>query len=300
MRQLARRVVAAIERGRPTSLLWQNRSGIAEPQSERLRKAFAEELERGGVAVSADASEAGIKVVIGGTPTQLRFAVKIGTPGGEKIFLGDVSRASYSAEATTAVAPQLQKELLWQQREPILDAIEHTASGGRPGFFLVLTREALFLYQKEKGQWTLKDSAQFSPGETRSRDMRGEIRLSAEQEDRVQVALAKKVCDVKLAEKLPMTCHAENEHWRDGVFLAPPCSAERWLLQAGRGDWSVPDRLQLRAPLEPGREPAGEIELPGPVLSLASGESFRSDTAVVFNLAAGNYEVYRISVDCRN
>ena len=41
-----------------------------------------------------------------------------------------------------------------------------------------------------------------------------------------------------------------------------------------------------------------ELSMPGPVLSLSSGEALRADTAAVFNLATGNYEVYRIVLAC--
>jgi hypothetical protein len=43
-----------------------------------------------------------------------------------------------------------------------------------------------------------------------------------------------------------------------------------------------------------------ELDLPGPALSVSNGQRTRSDTAVVFNLSTGNYEVYRITLACGN
>jgi hypothetical protein len=61
----------------------------------------------------------------------------------------------------------------------------------------------------------------------------------------------------------------------------------------------MPDHLELTIPSAQKTEVAvAELPMPGPVLSISSGEGVRADTAVVFNLATGNYEVYRIALAC--
>jgi len=62
----------------------------------------------------------------------------------------------------------------------------------------------------------------------------------------------------------------------------------------------MPDRLELLNSSSPQAQGPAVTELatPGPVLSISSGEALRGDTAVVFNLATGNYEVYRIALAC--
>ena len=62
---------------------------------------------------------------------------------------------------------------------------------------------------------------------------------------------------------------------------------------------TVPDRLELVNPSLPAMQaPVAELATAGPVLSISSGEALRADTAVVFNLSTGNYEVYRIALAC--
>jgi hypothetical protein len=74
---------------------------------------------------------------------------------------------------------------------------------------------------------------------------------------------------------------------------------QTWWLYAGGGDSTMADRLQLGNPSQTGAQAAlMEIGLPGPVLAISSGEGLRADTAVIFNLATGNYEVYRIALAC--
>ncbi len=85
------------------------------------------------------------------------------------------------------------------------------------------------------------------------------------------------------------------------MILASACGRGVWRLSADPGDWSVPDRLLLRNSLLPNSAPsAAELDLPGPSLSISTGRHMQSDTTVVFNLATGNYEVYRITLACAN
>lgn len=85
------------------------------------------------------------------------------------------------------------------------------------------------------------------------------------------------------------------------MFLSSPCGRSVWWLKAEQGDWSMADRLLLRNPSLPKSTPSGaELELPGPALSISTGRHMQSDTATVFNLSTGNYEVYRITLSCAN
>jgi hypothetical protein len=61
----------------------------------------------------------------------------------------------------------------------------------------------------------------------------------------------------------------------------------------------MPDKLEVvNSSLPQAQALVAELATPGPVLSISSGEAMRADTAVVFNLATGNYEVYRIALAC--
>ncbi|HYK39863.1 MAG TPA: hypothetical protein VEU98_07540, partial [Candidatus Eremiobacteraceae bacterium] len=71
-----------------------------------------------------------------------------------------------------------------------------------------------------------------------------------------------------------------------------------WLRGDG-SDSTMPDRFELVNSAAPqSQPPIAELPTPGPILSISSGEALRADTGVVFNLSAGNYEIYRIALAC--
>lgn len=133
------------------------------------------------------------------------------------------------------------------------------------------------------------------------RDPRGEIRFSWGRDKTSSLVLPGRVCDLEVTERIALTCHSGAQTWSDGAFIASPCDQSVWWLQGDSGDRSVPDRLLLRNPSLPkSAPPAAALELPGPLLSLSTGQAMRSNTAVAFNLSTGNYEVYRIALACDN
>jgi hypothetical protein len=301
IRALARKVAPVVQRDRPVSLVWQNRSSVSDARSDLLRKLFAEELDRDNIAISQEPSAPVVRVSIGDTPTRVQFVAEVPSASGEMVLMNNLPRSALSAEEKSTSVPRLQKELIWQQPEAILDAIEHVSKEGKQSFFLLLTRDSLLLYRGEKGQWALRDSKPIPLTDVPTRDPRAEIWFSPEHEDQVRVVLPKKACEAKLTDKILLNCRVEAEHWREGMFLMSPCNQALWWLRAEMGDRSTPDRLHLRNPSLPKTEPSiSVLELPGPVISISSGQALQADSVVVFNLSTGNYEVYRISLACAN
>jgi hypothetical protein len=83
------------------------------------------------------------------------------------------------------------------------------------------------------------------------------------------------------------------------MLLSSSCDARVWWLRGDGGDRTEPDRLELTvSSVSQGSASLAELSMPGPVLSISSGEALRADTAVVFHLSTGNYEVYRITLAC--
>ncbi len=299
-RGLARQIASLAVAHAPLRLVWGNASSLSEAESEALRRAFVAELTGRRVTLTEEAAAPALRVALSETPAHLLFVAAFSGAGdSSEVRMVQVPRAGISVDEHAPSILRLQKELLWRQREPLLDAAELPGDAARPGLLLLLGRESLALLHSEKDSWTLQDSAPLLPVPAPARDLRGEIRLGG---PRAQVILPGRICDASFETKISLDCRAASEPWRAKVPLRSACEAALWRLATGSGDWSVADQIRLESEREKnsGASPARPLDLPGPVLSLSPAPENRSAWAVVWNLASGNYEVYRITLACGN
>jgi hypothetical protein len=300
-RVLARKVGAVPQRGHRFFLTWQNHSSLAEDHSQQLRESFTEEF---GVENFAEKQESGVSVLrvsIEETPAFYILIANVPAAGGEITRMARFARATLTSSGVSGSRFRLSKELIWQQQEPILDAVEIGEDSSNRGLLLVLNRDNLSLYHRENDGWELQDSKRIPISEKASRAPRGEIRLSAETGKPDSIVLPGQSCEVTIAEKIQLNCHAASQTWSQGMFLGSPCDRGECMLRGDSGDWSAPERVLLYNPSSAKSAPAvAELGLPGPALSLSQGRHLQSGTATVFNLTSGNYEVYRITLACGN
>ncbi len=203
-------------------------------------------------------------------------------------------------KARSLLTPRLKKELLWQQSERILDAILVRGENGTANRLIVLQKDALVVYEKQTGEWKATLTKPLGEASVAQRAPRGEIYFSVEQTDRVKIVFAGRSCQANLGDGSALSCVASSEAARTGMLLVSACDWRVWWLRGDGGDMTMPDHLELAIPSAQKTEAAAVAGLPmaGPVLSISSGEGVEADTAVVFNLATGNYEVYRIALAC--
>jgi hypothetical protein len=300
-RVLARKVAAVPQRERHFLLSWQNHSSLAEENSEALKQSFTAEL---GGEILVEKQEPGapqLQVSVEESPAFYILIASVPAANGEAIRMARIARAALTSSGSSGVRFRLSKELIWQQQEPILDAVEMGEDAGKPGPLLILSRDSLSLYRRENDRWELQDSKRVPAAEKTVRAPRGEIRMSVGAEKLESLVLPSQTCDITIVEKIELNCRAASHSWRDGILLASPCDRGVWWLKAESGDWSVPDRLTLQnSSVTKSASPVAELDLPGPAMSVSNGQRTRNDTAVVFNLSTGNYEVYRITMACGN
>jgi hypothetical protein len=299
-RALARQIASLAESHAPLRLVWGNASSLSEAESEALRRAFVAELAGRRAPLTEEAAAPELRVSLRETPAHLLFVAAFpGAGESSGVRMVQVPRAGISVDEHAPSILRLQKELLWRQREPILDAAELPGDAARPGLLLLLGRESLALLHSEKDGWAWQDSAPLPPSPAPPRDLRGEIRLEG---PRAQVVLPGRICDASFERKISLDCRAGSEPWRARVPLRSACDAAFWQLATASSDWSVADQIRLESEHEKssGASAARPLDLPGPVLSLSPAPENRSAWAVVWNLASGNYEVYRITLACGN
>jgi hypothetical protein len=300
-RALARKVAAVPQRERRFSLSWQNHSSLPDENSEALKDFFTAELGGENFVEKRESGVPLLQVSIEGSSAFYLLIANVPAANEEVVRMVRFALAALTSNGTSGARFRLSKELIWQQQEPILDAVEMGEDPSKLGPLLILNRDSLSLYRHVNDRWELQDSKRVPSSEKSVRAPRGEIRFSLDAEKQNSIVLPRQTCDLALADKLELNCRSASHPWRDGIFLASPCDRGAWWLGAESGDWSSPDRLLLRNPSQPKSAPSvAELDLPGPSLSIATGQRMRSDTAVVFNLSTGNYEVYRITLACGN
>ena len=301
---LAGEVLAIRNLQGPLRIDWRNESSLPAAESAALQSQFSAQLAGVHGLLSDDASAPPLRVTLCETATQLIAVARVPAPDGEQIRIVQASRAAFASQEAPAVTPSLQKQLLWKQREPILDAVEHPF--GDANLLLVLGRDALWAYAPAQTQLELRAFAHI-PGPVRpSRSLAGRIHFPKLEPAHFLVELPGKICSGTFADKIALDCAPGNTAKRSpssnsaSAKLLAPCDFTAWTLTSDDGDWSKPDRLFLRDVRSPSSERAAVLEAPGPVLSLDNAADFASSTGVVLNLTTGEYEVYRYTLACHN
>ena len=296
-------------------LAWENESSLTESQSQALRTQFSLQLNALRILLREDSSAPRLRVYLRETPSKLLFIAVVPADGTEQMRVVETSRSVISPEDLSGSAPRLIKRLLWRQTEPILDAAETSGQPTGQSLLLVLGRDAVSLYREEENSALLLATAQLPTPLHPTRDPRGRIRLPRDQTDAFVVDLPGQTCHGKLGEALAPACAVSQEpkgdvvdrqrvstgSAEDSVLLAS-CNHAVWTLSSDAVDRTVPDHLLVRSAQSAAANlPASALlDVPGPVLSISGAADSPSSVAIVFNLATGEYEVYRIIFICGN
>ncbi|HUL15178.1 MAG TPA: hypothetical protein VLV88_04220 [Terriglobales bacterium] len=300
VRSLARKALPLKSADSADCVDWQNHTAVSDARSAQLRALF---LSEAGIAPTTPAASQGkcaLKVTVEPTPTEIVIVAQTLSGTGDRVFLVEASREEAPAADGTGAPIEMEKELLLQGEPRILDAVELKDSTGDGGSLVVLTRDAVSFYRSQASVWNLTRVLALPRGGEPQRDPRGELRLVQGDADALQINLPGRVCRANIGASGPIDCVPHVDSWR-GEILPVTCDGVSEGLGSDGGDWSQLDRVQLMNPLLPETQtPVAGVSVPGPVLSLATGNTANVFTATVFNLATGNYEVYRVTLGCRN
>jgi hypothetical protein len=307
---LANEVVAIHDLRGPFHLDWQNESSLAAAQLAALQSQFSARLEAVRGLTTDEGAAPALRVELRETATQLVIVARIPAADGEQVLVVQVSRAALAAQDAPAPAPYLQNQLVWKQREPILDAIEHATGSGT--VLLVLGREVLWVYGGPSEQPALRAVAHIPGAVHPSRLLAGSIRFAKGDDANFVLELPGKTCSGSLAERIVLDCvvadprnprggqHRFSPAADDSAKLLAPCDHHVWTLSSDEGDWSKPDHVFLRDSQNAAFDRTTVLETPGPVLALASGPEGASSIAVVLNVSTGEYEIHRFALACRS
>jgi hypothetical protein len=229
-RALARKVDADRNKYLGYWYTWENRSSVSSSASERMREAFAAELERLHSRLKL-ASQADLLILITEGPSLIVLVAEVSNESHELIGSVTFPKGQFTAAERQGRESRVQRQLLWQQPEMMLDIAQSNDPSGKPDVMLVLGKESLSLYRWNEGKWLLKDSTPLPHSKPPLRDLRGEVHLD---DHFFQFHLPGLECDGDAWEKLSLECEEQAGIWRADFDPMLPFS-----LDAGRNFFAV-------------------------------------------------------------
>jgi hypothetical protein len=313
VRALAQRVAEMRELPEQIAVEWSNVSSLPEAQSLLFREVFLQELGARRTIVPANAGMPLLRVSLRETPTDFLLVAQINEVSGGQVRMTALSKTLFLPTMARGAGFRLARELLWQQPQPILDAREFSESAVGPVNIFLLKADALAIYREADGRLSDVQELRFGNYRYISRDLRGDLQKN--KDGGWVAALPNLTCllhgPVASSDRWTITCSTNGGAERltdssasggdaepDAVALTSSCDGTSWKLLSGESDWTRPDRLLLVGAGMKKDEAVASLDFGGPVLRVASAENARAALAVVFDLASGNYEVYRVTIAC--
>jgi hypothetical protein len=190
-RELGRKTASAL--GRDTvAVSWRNLSTLGSPELTQARGWFEAALRESG-GRTAEGSPFDAQVTMSENPTAYLLIEELRKGDDRQVWITSWKRTGGPAAGPAA---KIEKRLLWEQEEPILDA---AVVGGS---VLVLTPTALI-------RTAPRQSAPIAAGRPWPRDVRGRLRVNG---DAVQAYLPGAACSGTI-EPLAVACKASDEPW---------------------------------------------------------------------------------------
>src|SRR5580700_7472407 len=240
--ELAMKVCVAAHK-QPVKVAWREAPQPSGYLSDRRKKVFLDQIAACGMEAAENSDAPILTVTIEVTPSKVLLIASSTEAASPQIYMIEVPRASLFVARETAPAPQLKRELLWEQEKPIQSALEWQDPSTEKRFLFLLSESLFMRFDFENGVWRWMDSAQFLPAGPRPRAEEVSLFYSHAKE-RVQLVLRKKVCDIDPAVHFGYTCTGTEVSDRSAE-LSSTCEDSPRYLATGKGDFTEPDRITL-------------------------------------------------------
>jgi hypothetical protein len=200
-RELARKTAAFAGKGAAVAVTWRNISSL-ESATALARTAFEQGLQDSGARASEIAPVVEAHITISENASQFLLVEEASKGDERQVWIASWKRTETAATLPAGIA--LEKKLLWEQPEQILDV------AFPPAGMLVLSPSNLTLYERNSAQWTVQRKLPLSPAKPWPADLRGRLRLKGAA---FQALLPGMQCDGATEPALSMDCHTSDEAW---------------------------------------------------------------------------------------
>ncbi|MBZ5727679.1 MAG: hypothetical protein LAP87_22105 [Acidobacteriia bacterium] len=201
-RELARKSAAFAGRGGAVSVAWRNLSSLGSYELGQARAAFEAALQESGLRAGEAAPAAELRVTLSENSLQYLLVEEARKGDERQVWMAAWKRTGPAAVPSPAIA--LDKALLWEQDEPILDVAFPAAA------MLVLSASRVALYARENGQWAERQALPLAPIKPWPRDLRGRLRTHGPS---FQAYLPGMACSGQAEPALTLECRPSDEPW---------------------------------------------------------------------------------------
>jgi hypothetical protein len=200
-RELARKTAAFAGKGAAVAVTWRKNS-TPDVVAAQARSSFETALQEAGLRVSEIGPAAELRITISENTAQFLLVEEAVKGDEHQVFIAFWKRS----EAPSAPAPgvSLEKKLLWEQDEPILDVAFPSAG------MLVLSPTSVTLYTHAGAQWESQRDVPLAPAKPWPKDVRGRLRLKG---TGFQALLPDLQCEGASDPALTLDCHASEDAW---------------------------------------------------------------------------------------
>jgi hypothetical protein len=299
IRQLAERIAAIPNLKGPIQLEVHDDAAFDESEGQTWKATLRRQLDLRKLSITEEPDAPLLRVGATETPTQIVFAAELVFVDHHELRFVVLKRALLPSETLLVSPVRIEKQLLFDSPERILDAAS-TTRGTTDDLVILTYRNSELTALRLDPTGSLKQAFTLSAaGFKPSRDPRAEITTS-ETDGRLQ--FLGKLCEFTWTAPADVKCRATTKtSWRPLPSLASPCDSATWKLQADGSDWTASDLLQL-VPETVSHQGTAPLlsDFPGPILSINGAQNPHSALVVVRNLRTGNYEVYKLTLACGN
>jgi hypothetical protein len=266
VRELAARTALLAGAGTPVSIACHNASSLDAAYVTRLRAAFENLLRQAGGHAGQGAAAVDVSLTLSENATDY-LLVEEARKGDERtVWIATWKRVAAGQPPVAGVG--LEKKLVWEQEEPILDlAISGDA-------MLVLAPSRITLLERSADRWEPRLSMRLKPPGPWPRDLRGRLHLSAPS---FQAFLPGMACQGATEPELSLECRPGDQPWMLASGSRAPLAAN---FAAGRNYFD--GRVVTQA---------GSMHSAPPFFSAAAVED-RASTYWLLALADGHAEMF--------
>jgi len=323
---LAKKIKAALGDSQALTLEFQNISSLSDTDAAAIESAFRTALlgEHLELRAAADETTAKVRVTLSETAqedvwiAQLWSAAVPSGAGAVEIVSVDKREERFQSGAGQHIA--LDKRLVWEQADRLLDAAAVEAPGSSASYRVVLEPKGLAFYAAENSQWTVVgERVAFTTPAKWLRSARGVIDAEGrvawvwEGDGPTEASIR---CAGDFANASSVQCAAWNQTasgqfgkpWgmrgredRASVMLEQQCGTGLMALSTGDGDWTQTDEVQGYIVSATGGAAVASgdpMAMNGPVMELIPQGQGNAARAIVRDLATGNYEAYVVTATC--
>jgi len=199
-KELARKTAAFAGKGAAIAVTWRNLSSV-ESAANQARTAFEGALQEAGLR-SGDPPTVEAKVTVSEDASQFLLVEEASKGDERQVWIAWWKRGEQAS--TVPAGLTLEKKLVWEQPEQILDVAFPTAG------MLVLSPSSITLYARNGSQWQPQRTVVLTPAKPWPADLRGHLRLKGAG---FQALLPGFECEGTTEPSLSAQCHASDEAW---------------------------------------------------------------------------------------